>query len=322
MSKVRAIFLGTPEFSAKILAGLLNDEHFEIVGVVSQPDKPRGRDLKLLPSATKALATQNRIPVITPIKINTPEFLNHISEWKAEIAIVVAYGQLLSNEFLNLFHFGAVNIHGSLLPKWRGAAPIQRSIEAGETETGVSLQKIVKELDAGDIIGTRNLTVSEEQSALDVLESMIPLSLDLLKIDLMDFIRGNLAPRPQDHSQATFAGKILKSETQINWNLDHITIHNKVRAYIMGPGAWTVSKLGRLKILKTRTLIDPSLKLASGELAWKNNQLIVGTGANGLIELVEVQPESRKRQTGKDWWHTLNGQGITHLQFQQPELHT
>jgi len=319
MSKIRAIFLGTPDFSARILAGLLSDEHFDIVGVVSQPDKPRGRDLKLLPSPTKLIAAQNNLPVVTPIKINSPEALTRIAEWRAEIAIVVAYGQILSQDFLNLFHFGAVNVHGSLLPKWRGAAPIQRSIEAGESHTGVSLQKIVKELDAGDIIGTRHLSVSPEQSALDVLESMIPLCLDLLKIDLMDFIRGNLAPRPQDHSQATFAAKIQKYETQINWALDSTTIHNKVRAYIMGPGAWTVSSLGRLKILKTRVLIDQTTHLTPGEVTLKNNQLVVGTGGDGLIELVEVQPESKKRQAGKDWWQSLRSQNISSLKFQQPE---
>jgi methionyl-tRNA formyltransferase len=252
MSKIRALFLGTPDFSAKILKGLLEDEHYEIVGVVTQPDKPRGRELKLLPCPTKEVATQNRLTCLSPAKINALESIRAISDLRAEVAIVVAYGQILSVEFLNLFNFGAVNIHGSELPKWRGPAPVQRSIEAGETQTAVTLQKIVKELDAGDIIGIRFLTVNEQDSALDVLNKMTPLSLELLKIDLMDYIRGNLAPQPQNHKLATFAPKILKSETQIDWSLPATAIHNKVRAYLLGPGAWTQSPFGRIKILKTK----------------------------------------------------------------------
>lgn len=307
MSKIRALFLGTPDFSAKILEALLSDEHYELVGVVTQPDKPRGRDLKTLPSPTKLLAQKYALPTCTPEKINTQETLSQIANFKAEVAIVVAYGQILSNDFLNLFNYGAVNIHGSLLPKWRGAAPIQRSVEAGETMTGVTLQKIVKELDAGDIIGTRELLVSSADSALDVLAKMIPLSVDLLKLDLMDFIRGNLAARPQAHSEATYAAKISKIETQINWQFSCEQIHNKVRAYLMGPGAWSVTQLGRLKILQAKSHPDLKAQGAPGNIFGVDSAVYVTTG-EGVLELLEVQAESKKRQAAIDWWRMVKTQ--------------
>jgi methionyl-tRNA formyltransferase len=342
MTKIRTLFLGTPDFSSKILEGLLSHNRFEIVAVVTQPDKPRGRNMKYLPSPTKALALEKGLPVWSPEKINTPESLKILAEYKAEVAIVVAYGQILSSSFLHLFEYGAVNIHGSLLPKWRGAAPIQRSLEAGENQTGVTLQKIVRELDAGDVIGTRYLSVSEEDSALDVLKAMIPLSLDLLSSDLLDFIKGYLIPQPQDSSLVTFAPKILKAECQLDWSYSSSHLHNQVRAFLMGPGAWSLFHSLRIKILKTKphkkllhnhSNQNPSQDLqknlgknlnqnhpgAVGSVFLFNSSVYVTTG-EGFLEFLEVQPESKNKMTGFQWWASLESHTCypNHLVFTQP----
>jgi len=320
MSKIRALFLGTPEFSAKILEGLLLDDSFEIIGVVTQPDKPKGRDMTLSFCPTKGFALRKNLVVFSPFKINAPDVLTSLAELRAEVAIVVAFGQILSDDFLKLFTYGAVNIHGSELPRWRGAAPIQRSIEAGEAKTAVTLQKITKELDAGDIIGTRPLIVTDSESALDVLNNMIPLSLDLLRMDLMDFIRGNLAVKPQDHKLATFAPKILKSETQIDWTLTNNQIHNKVRAFQMGPGAWGQTLAGRLKLIKTKVTALTATG-SPGEIKLINNSVIVVTGS-GALEILEVHPESKKRQPARDWWNSIKSQNFNHIKFEPVETLT
>ncbi|MDW8190641.1 MAG: methionyl-tRNA formyltransferase [Pseudobdellovibrionaceae bacterium] len=317
MSRIRTLFLGTPEFAAKILSALVTDEHLEIVGVVTQPDKPRGRHLKVLPSPVKERANILNLPCVTPEKIRSQHDWHLIQQFSAELAIVVAYGQILPEDFLKLFHYGIVNIHGSLLPKWRGAAPIQRSLEAGEKVTGVTLQKISPELDAGDIIGYRTLNVTDDMDALDVLKALEPLSIDLLTVDLIDYVRGNLAPIPQDHSQATYAPKITKEECLIDWNLPAPVIHNKIRAFVLGPGAYSTLGNHRLKILKSK-LPEPHYPMPSalanlppGTLLEKNRQIWVTCASGSFLELVTVLPENRSPQKAYDWWQGLHQKNLS-----------
>lgn len=306
MSKVRTLFLGTPLFAATALESLLKDEHFDIVGVVTQPDRPKGRNLQLSASLVKELAQKNNLKVFTPDKINSPDSLEQLRALKAEIAVVVAFGQILSQEFLDMFNFGAVNVHGSLLPLWRGAAPIQRSLEAGDEVTGVTLQKIVRELDAGDIIGSRKVTLNKDINALELHDILADLSCELLAIDLMDYIRGNLAPRPQDASKATFAPKINKLETQVDWTQGCLKVHNKVRGFLMGPGCWSSIQGKRLKLFKTTPLPLAQLGRAPGHVGLLKNsdQVCVQTG-QGCLELLEVQVEGKKRVPALEWWKSL-----------------
>ncbi len=168
---------------------MIQDEHFEVVGVVTQPDRPQGRKLRLQPSPVKELVTKLGIPVLTPEKINSQESLDQIASLRAEVVVVVAYGQLLAHRFLELFPRRAVNVHVSLLPRWRGAAPIQRALLAGDQETGVSLQLIVRRLDAGPILGVRRFPLTKEMTALDVYEKSKTLGADLVAIELMDYLR-------------------------------------------------------------------------------------------------------------------------------------
>ncbi|GIL16964.1 MAG: methionyl-tRNA formyltransferase [Oligoflexia bacterium] len=299
MSKVRVCFLGTPDFAVTSLKKLIEDEHFEIVGVVTQPDRPAGRKMLLTPSPVKTLAQAHGLRVISPEKINQDLILQEIEKWGAEVAVVVAFGQILSQKFLDMFPLGAVNVHGSLLPLWRGAAPIQRSIQAGDTVSGVALQKIVRELDAGDIIGVRKVEMTPDLTAKELYETLAQLGADLLSVELMDYVRGNLAPVPQDHSKATFAKKIDKSEAELKWTEPGRDLNNKVRAFNMGPGTWVPFQGKKLKIHRTRF---QDQKSAGPGVIQKitDGSLFVGTGS-GVLEIFEVQPESRNRMPVKDF---------------------
>lgn len=301
MSKIRVCFLGTPDFAATHLQALIEDEHYEVVGVVTQPDRPAGRKLQLTPSPVKVLAHKYNLNVLTPENLkNDSQAMQEIKNWKAEVAIVVAYGQILSQEFLDSFTFGAVNVHGSLLPKWRGAAPIQRSIEAGDQETGVALQRVVKKLDAGDVIGVRRVAIDSTMNAKDLYERLAILGADLLKVELMDYLRGHLAPTPQDESQVTYAKKIEKEEAKIDWGKSAEQIHNKVRAFVMGPGTFCL--FNSLKIKVHKTLVEKNNSTAaSGEIIEATDVGIkVKCGKDALV-IKELQPESRARMTVQEF---------------------
>jgi len=224
VSLIRIAFLGTPEFARFQLESLINDEHFEVVGVISQPDRPSGRKMKLKPSPVKVLAEEHNIPVLTPEKVK--DVLDEIKTWKAEAAIVVAFGQILTQSFLDIFPLRVVNIHGSILPRWRGAAPIQRAIMSGDTDTGVSLQIMIKKLDAGDVLGIREIKISDAVDAVDLHDQMKVLGADLLHIEFMDYLRGHLVGQPQDEKLVTYATKLEKSEGEINWLLSHRVLFN------------------------------------------------------------------------------------------------
>ncbi|WP_373997909.1 methionyl-tRNA formyltransferase [Bdellovibrio bacteriovorus] len=301
MSKVRVCFLGTPEFAVTSLQALLKDEHFEVVGVVTQPDRPAGRKLQLTPSPVKVLAQEHNLKVISPESLKADAAaVAEIASWGAEVGVVVAFGQILTQSFLDSFRFGCVNVHGSVLPRWRGAAPIQRAIEAGDLESGVTLQKMVKKLDAGDIIGIRRVKITPEMNALELHDKLAELGADLLRVELMDYVRGNLAPTPQDESQVTIAKKIEKHESQIDWNLSAKAIDGKIRGFVYGPGVFTLLQGKKLKLHKAIP-VSGSVSAEPGSITTINaDHLSVATG-DGILKIYEVQPESRNRMKVADF---------------------
>lgn len=298
MSKIRVCFLGTPEFAVTSLKALLEDEHFEVVGVVTQPDRPAGRKLQLTASPVKALAVSKGLRVVAPESLKANALIvEEIKTWRAEVAVVVAFGQILTEEFMASFPFGAVNVHGSLLPKWRGAAPIQRAIENGDTETGVALQKMVKKLDAGDVLGVRKIQIPDDMDAMSLHDQLAVLGADLLRVELMDHLRGNLAPTAQDASLVTYAKKIEKSEAKIDWTISARQIHNKVRAFVMGPGTYMMLDDKKIKVHKTSVVKSASRASSPGEvLACSDAGLHVQTG-DGVLVIHELQGEGRARMT-------------------------
>lgn len=301
MSKVRVCFLGTPEFAVSSLEALLEDEHFDVVGVVTQPDRPAGRKLQLTPSPVKVLAQAHGLKVLAPESLKSNQLiLDEIQRWGAEVGVVVAFGQILTQSFLDSFRFGCVNVHGSILPRWRGAAPIQRAIEAGDTETGVTLQKMVKKLDAGDIIGIRKVAITDDMDALELHDILARLGADLLRVELMDYIRGNLAPVPQDESQVTIAKKINKQESLIDWNASAKSIEGKVRGFVYGPGTYTLLQGKKLKLHKVVADKVVSTGTAGTVTAVADDHFTVAAG-QGVVRIFEVQPESRTRMKAQDF---------------------
>jgi methionyl-tRNA formyltransferase len=274
---------------------MIKDPHFEVVGVVTQPDRPAGRKLEMQPSPVKALAKPLGIPVLTPDSINTPEAMEALATLKAEVAVVVAYGQILKQPFLDMLPDKVVNVHASLLPRWRGAAPIQRAVMNGDAETGVCLQVMVKKLDAGPVLGHRVIPIGDDTSAADVYRQCEELGAQLLAVDLMDYLRGNLSAIPQDKSRVTLAPKIDKAEAEIDWTWSARKIHNLVRGLNMGPVAQTRRDGKILKIHKTRVVAGESgVSSKSGQVVLSGDSVRVICG-EGSLELIEIQPESRAR---------------------------
>lgn len=299
MSVVRIAFLGTPEFARYHLASLLDDPHYDVVGVVTQPDRPSGRHMHLTPSPVKQLAEERGLRCLTPLTIKSEDVIREIESWKAEAAVVVAYGQIVPQKFLDLFPGRVVNVHGSLLPRWRGAAPIQRAIQAGDKVTGVSLQVMVLKLDAGDVIGSYSFPIGDEMNASELHDALMPLGAKLLHVDFMDYLRGNLTPVSQDESQVTYAHKIEKSEAKINWDLSATAVSCHIRALVMGPGSFCEWHGKKLKIIRAR--VAPKNPGRPGEVVEVQVDHFVVVCGEGALEVWEVQPESRPKMKVKDF---------------------
>jgi methionyl-tRNA formyltransferase len=306
VSKIKVCFLGTPEFAAQHLQVLIDHPHFEVVGVVTQPDRPAGRKMQLTPSAVKVLAEKNNLQILTPENLRKePEAFKTIQSWQADVAVVVAFGQILSQDFLDSFKFGAVNVHGSLLPLYRGAAPIQRSLQNGDAVTGVSLQKMVFKLDAGPVIAERKIELNTEINATELYAALSVLGCELLKTDLIKYVKGELTPVVQDESKVTVAHKILKEESLLDFKLPAITLHNKIRAFSMGPGTYVMLQGKRLKIHKTKVLSSQNL-LPVGSIAEVSAEVLNVQCANGILSLLEVQPESKPKLKIADFLKSMS----------------
>jgi methionyl-tRNA formyltransferase len=274
---------------------MIKDPHFEVVGVVTQPDRPAGRKMQLTPSPVKTLVEPLGIPVLTPENVNEQSVLDQIKTFKAEVAVVVAFGQIMKQPLLDMFPAKIVNVHASLLPRWRGAAPIQRAIMAGDKETGVCMQVMVRKLDAGPVLGQRKFALTPEMTAFDSYDLCQKLGAELIAVDLMDYLRGNLSALPQDPQLVTFAPKIEKADAEVDWTKSGEEIHNLVRGLYLGPNAFT-SRAGKtLKLWKTRVTGSGSASLKPGQVRDVTEKSLIVQCGTGSLELLEVQPESRSR---------------------------
>lgn len=309
MSKIRILFLGTPEFAVRALEKLLPDPHFEIVAVVTQPDRPAGRSMKLMKSPVKILAESHGLLVYSPESVNTEEFRNEILKLKVESAAVIAFGQILGQKFLELFPLGCVNVHGSLLPRWRGAAPIQRAIMADDQESGVCLQLIVKKLDAGDVLGMRRVAITDDMNALDLHDQLKDLSAHLLQVEYMDYLRGNILGHRQDEALVTIAPKIDKREARIDWHRPAREIFCQIRGLAMGPAAFTERDSKNLKIHLAQIHAVTPAPSSSGQIPGQIPGQIIDVGqqsfrvacGTGSLEVLELQPESKPRMKTSDY---------------------
>ena len=297
----RLIFLGTTEFSLFCLKVLYESGSYKVAGVITKEDRPRGRrGLKTLPTPVKVFCQKKGLAVWTlePLPALKKGLLP-----PADFALAVAYGRILPESFLKAFPKGVFNIHPSLLPRWRGAAPIERALMAGDQKTGVCLQLMSKELDAGDIVGAYEFPLTEEDNAQQVYKKTEEFSKTLLLKDLPLFLQEKIQAKSQKEAgmAPVYAKKIDKQECEIAWQAPASAIHNKIRSLCLGPQAFTFLKGERLKIYRSRLADNPAASVPPGSLIrCKGDKITVACG-NGALELLEIQKSGKKRQTAREF---------------------
>ncbi|MDX6404571.1 MAG: methionyl-tRNA formyltransferase [Blastocatellia bacterium] len=297
--------MGTPEPAVPSLRRLLDDGH-EVVAVWTQPDRPAGRGNKMHQSPVKEFAVQHNLTVHQPLKIRTQESKELFTSQAADAAIVVAYGRILPPEFLNAQRYGCINVHFSLLPKYRGAAPVNWTIVNGEKETGVTTMRIVDELDAGPILLQRATQIGDSETALELMKRLAETGADLLSETLKDIER--LEPRPQDDSDATFAPVLKREDGRIDWTMDAAAIERRVRGFQPWPNAHTFLKSRRLIIQKASAEEIQRSSDQPGEIIEAHGDALrVACGAQTALGILELQLEDSRRMSARDF---LNGAHI------------
>jgi len=283
--------MGTPEFAVPSLKALIESGD-EVVAVVTQPDKPRGRGLEVTPPPVKILAQKYGIPVLQPQKIKTEEFLKQLEELRPDIICVVAYGKILPKGILELPRYGCINVHASLLPKYRGAAPINWAIIRGEKVTGITTMKMDEGMDTGDILLQREVPIEDEDTA-ETLSHKLSLTGAEVLIETLNLLKeGKLKPIPQNHSQATYAPMLKKEDGEIDWGKTAEEIKNLVRGTLPWPGAYTFLDNKILKVYKVRVVEGQG---KPGEVIKSDKETLrVATGENAL-DILELQIEGGKR---------------------------
>ena len=292
MEKLKVIFMGTPEFAVASLSAL--SEVAEVILVVTQPDRPRGRGQKLQPSPVKVFAEKNSLPILQPQKIKSPEVVAELKKFPADVIVVVAFGQILSQEILDLPKFGAINVHASLLPKYRGAAPIEWSLINGETVTGITTMQMDAGLDTGDILLKTEVEISAEMILPELREKLQDAGAKLL-VETLQQIK-NLKPVKQDNALSNYAPMLTKDLGRIDWQKSAQEIHNLVRG--LYGGAFTFLDGEKIKIWRTR--LAETLQLEVGEIKIVGDKFFAGTGA-GVLEVLEIQAPNAKKMSVADF---------------------
>ena len=301
---MRILFMGTSEFAVPALKALISHK-FELIGLVTQPDRPSGRGKRLRPPPVKVIAAEHNIPIYQPEKVREPDFVKILKRLTPDVIVVAAFGQLLPQTVLDIPPRGTINLHPSLLPKYRGAAPIQWALMNGEAETGVTLMLLDAGEDTGDIISADRVPIRDEDTAFTLTEQLAQLGADQLVRCLSD-MPNEVPPSaiPQNHAEATHAPRLTKETGHIDWNQPATTIHNLVRGTAIWPGAYTFfrEKL-RLKVSRCRPL-PRTLAAQPGTLEIIDRQKLIVATAEGTLQLLEIQPATKKVMEASDF---ING---------------
>ncbi len=294
--------LGTPAFAVPTFEALNASRH-DVVGLVCQPDRPRGRGQKIVAPATKVVAEAQAIAVFQPLRLKDPELMTALGALNADIGVVAAYGRLLPDAMIALPRRGMINVHASLLPKYRGAAPIQRAVMAGEDATGATIMRVVRELDAGPMLAAVTLRIGQDATSLDI-EHALAASGAALLVDVVDRLdAGEAIPEiPQDDRLATHAPKIERGDGAIDWSEPAVRIHNRVRGLHPWPHAFTFLNGERVLVHRTSPHREhasasstPGTVVAAGQ-----EGIDVATG-DGVLRILEIQPEGRRVMAARDW---------------------
>jgi len=295
---LRVVFFGTPAFAVPTLEALLASRH-PVVGVVTQPDRPRGRGQQVGEGPVKARAVAAGLPVLQPDRLKDPTFVDSLRTWGSDLGVVAAYGKILTDAVLAVPRLGMINVHASLLPKYRGAAPVHRAVIAGETETGVTIMRVVKALDAGPMLATATRAIGPDESS-DVIErDLSALGARLLVATLDDVAAGRAAEFPQDDRAATYAHRLTKEEGLIDWSQPAQAIHNRIRGLHPWPHAYSFVNGRRLILL--RSVCQPGARHVPGTIVDAHgDRLTVATG-DGVLQLLTVQPEGKRPMSAREF---------------------
>lgn len=288
---MRAIFFGTPEIAAVALRSLVDVA--EVVAVVCQPDRPAGRGLTLKPPETKVLAGELGIPVFQPTKLRTPEFAAWVREQNADVAVVIAYGRILPKAVLDAPRRGCMNLHASILPSYRGAAPINWAIVRGEKETGVALMQMDEGMDTGPVFCTRTLAIGADETAGELYVRLAELAAKVVREDLAKAVSGELAAVDQDHARATMAPMLKKDDGRVDWTLPAQEVHDRVRGMTPWPGAHTTLDGQRFKVLQTK-LGAAKTNDAPGTIVTVDKDAFGVACGDGVVNVLRAQLAGRK----------------------------
>ena len=291
---MRIVFMGTPDFASASLDALLKSDD-SVVGIVTQPDRPKGRGQILTPSPVKLLAQREQIPLLQPPKMKDPEFIQALAGWKPDLIAVAAFGRILPPAILSLPPRGCINVHGSLLPKYRGAGPIQWAIINGETETGITTMLMDEGMDTGAMLLQEAIPITTDDTAGSLSPRLAELGGRLLVETIVRLKAGTLVPQPQDSSQATLAPLLKKEDGVIDWALPATVLSNRVRGLSPWPGAYTtVTEGDRWTIWRALALPGPVTKPPGMVVAITNEAIHVATG-EGVLVVMELQPANSRR---------------------------
>jgi methionyl-tRNA formyltransferase len=307
---MRLAFLGTPTFAVPTLERLFERGH-RVLAAVTQPDRPKGRSQALAMPPVKEAALRLGVPVYQPERVKRPESVDYLRSLAPEAMVVVGYGQIIPQAIIDIPRFGIINVHASLLPKYRGAAPVQWAIANGETHTGVTTMQIDAGLDTGDILLSAETEIGPSETAIELGARLAAMGADLLIRTLKGLEAGSIAARRQDPAEATYAPLLKKEDGRIDWTFPAEAIHNRVRGFQPWPGAYTAFRGGALRIWRSRPVAASCLAgFAAGQLA-SLTPLVVSCGS-GALELIEVQLEGRRRMSAADF---ANGHRLTDNDF-------
>ena len=294
---MRVVFWGTPDFAAPALRALVG-EGFEVVGVVTQPDKPQGRSREIILSPVKQIAIEEEIPLFQPKNARDPELVEKLQELKPDISVVVAYGHILPQTIIDLPKLGTLNIHASLLPALRGAAPIHAAIRQGLMQTGVTVMRVIPALDAGPMILQADTPIFEDETYGELQVRLSELGA-LTLVEAMTLISLRRAEEtPQDDSRATYAAKVTRESSRINWNDSALEISRLIRASDPKPGAFTATPRGDVKMFGPKVM--DGIKGEPGEVLSVTGELVIACGLDA-IRISGVQPEGKSRMTAHEW---------------------
>ena len=297
---LRIVYFGTPAFAVPTLAALIRSRH-PVVALVSQPDRPRGRGQHMAATPTKEVAIGAQIPVLQPTRLRDQAFLDQIAALQPDLGVVAAYGRILPDALLRLPRLGMINVHASLLPLYRGAAPVHRAVIAGDEVTGVTIMRVVTELDAGPMLATVTRPIGHDETSVEVERGLAEQGAGLA-LDAVDRLaHGSVVEVAQDDDRATYAPKLLKSESPIDWSLPARAIHNRVRG--MQPWPMASAVLDGVRVLIHRTAVDDvQAGAAAGVVVEaRGDVLAVAAGDGTVLRIVQLQPEGRRAMSAREF---------------------